>query len=216
MNPSTSTASLLPTLSPLADPAPRLADGTLLDYLLIELVPTLADSSAVATARASKTEAEMRAAGLLAPARKQNAAAASEDADEALRQRLEAVGAHVGANLVERRLARDRARFHDTLDIVKFICKDVWTAVWAKQIDNLRTNHRGVYVLQDNNFRPISRISSHNGPQDALKRAKLYVAWSAGVIRGALARMGLQGTVTPEIHNLPQCTFQIKLPKGAS
>ncbi|KZV89067.1 TRAPP complex subunit trs33 [Exidia glandulosa HHB12029] len=216
MNPSTSTASLLQTLAPIADPVVRLADGALLDYLLIELVPTLADSSSVASARATHTENEMRAAGLL-PARsaKDKDKEASDKEEDALRARLEAVGAHVGANLAER-LSRDRARFADTLDIIKFICKDVWQAVWAKQIDNLRTNHRGVYVLQDNNFRPLSRISSHEGPQEAARRAKLYVAWSTGLIRGALARMGLQGTVIPEIPSLPQCTFQIKLPKGAS
>lgn len=43
-------------------------------------------------------------------------------------------------------------KFTDTLDIMKFVCKDVWTAVFNKQIDNLRTNHRGVYVLQDSQF----------------------------------------------------------------
>ena len=32
--------------------------------------------------------------------------------------------------------------FSDTLDAIKFICKDVWAACWDKQIDNLRTNHR--------------------------------------------------------------------------
>lgn len=29
-----------------------------------------------------------------------------------------------------------------TLERVKFVCKDLWSAVWDKQIDNLRTNHR--------------------------------------------------------------------------
>ena len=37
---------------------------------------------------------------------------------------------------------RDRPRFNDTLDSVKFVCKDVWITVWEKQVDNLRTNHR--------------------------------------------------------------------------
>ena len=45
------------------------------------------------------------------------------------------------------RLCAERARFTDTLDVVKFLCKDVWTAVWDKQIDNLRTNHRVGIVL---------------------------------------------------------------------
>lgn len=40
------------------------------------------------------------------------------------------------------RFSRDRPRFADTLDMIKFLCKDVWTLVFRKQIDNLKTNHR--------------------------------------------------------------------------
>ncbi|KAH7103147.1 transport protein particle component [Auriculariales sp. MPI-PUGE-AT-0066] len=212
---------LATALSMSADPPTPYIDAAALDYLLVELVPTLRDSAGVSGARAQETEDEMRAAGLLAhlpaasKASKRDSTAFQDPAEDALRVRLEAVGAHVGANLAER-LSRDRARFTDTLDIIKFICKDIWTAVWQKQIDNLRTNHRGVYVLQDNHFRPIARISSHDGPQESARRARIYVAWSAGVIRGALARMGIQSTVVPEIPALPSCTFQIKLPKGAA
>ena len=53
----------------------------------------------------------------------------------------------------------------------------------------------------------------------------------AGIIRGALARIGYQAAVVPEVMTLPQCklyilsagllakhlsgTFQVKLPKGS-
>jgi hypothetical protein len=40
------------------------------------------------------------------------------------------------------RYARDKPRFTDTLDVMKFICKDIWIMVFKKQIDNLKTNHR--------------------------------------------------------------------------
>ena len=40
------------------------------------------------------------------------------------------------------RLTKDTIRFKDELDIMKFICKDFWTCVFKKQIDNLRTNHQ--------------------------------------------------------------------------
>ncbi len=40
------------------------------------------------------------------------------------------------------RFSRDRPRFTDTLNIIKFLCKDMWTLVFRKQIDNLKTNHR--------------------------------------------------------------------------
>ena len=44
--------------------------------------------------------------------------------------------------LFEDRFSRDRPRFTDTLDVIKFLCKDMWTLVFRKQIDNLKTNHR--------------------------------------------------------------------------
>lgn len=40
------------------------------------------------------------------------------------------------------RFSKDRPRFADTLDVIKFVCKDMWTLVFRKQIDNLKTNHR--------------------------------------------------------------------------
>ena len=42
----------------------------------------------------------------------------------------------------ENRFSRDRSRFTDTLDVIKFLCKDMWMLVFSKQIDNLKTNHR--------------------------------------------------------------------------
>ncbi|TFK47972.1 TRAPP complex subunit trs33 [Heliocybe sulcata] len=238
MIPSSSSASVASTSGlGLADAAPRLMDGPAMDYFLIEMVNVLADSSRVATARVKKVEQEMIEAGLMpapppVPAKKekeynvrdsttslssQKGAAKVEpltDEEEALRLRLEAIGLHVGSNICER-LCRDRPLFTDTLDMIKFICKDLWIACWDKQVDNLRTNHRGVYVLQDNSFKPISRLASWEGRADATKRARMYVAMPAGIIKGALARMGLQSVVVPEITSLPQCTLQIKLPKGS-
>lgn len=40
------------------------------------------------------------------------------------------------------RFSRDRPRFTDTMDVIKFLCKDLWTILFRKQIDNLKTNHR--------------------------------------------------------------------------
>ncbi|KAF5349446.1 hypothetical protein D9758_014615 [Tetrapyrgos nigripes] len=75
--------------------------------------------------------------------------AAVDEEEEAIRTRLEAIGLHVGTNFAER-LCRDRSLFTETLDVIKFVCKDLWAACWDRQVDNLRTNHRGIYVLQDN------------------------------------------------------------------
>jgi len=40
------------------------------------------------------------------------------------------------------RFSRDRPRFADNLDVIKFLCKDLWTILFRKQVDNLKTNHR--------------------------------------------------------------------------
>ena len=34
-----------------------------------------------------------------------------------------------------------------------FLCKEFWQEVFKKRVDNLKTNNRGVFVLQDNAFR---------------------------------------------------------------
>jgi len=224
-------SSTAPSLSALADPPARMMDGPAMDYFLIELVDTIRASSAVAVARTKKVEQEMIEAGLLpapplagVPSSNRDSVASTsskpdgkgpgDEEEEAARLRLESIGMHVGANVAER-LCHDRQLFSDTLDAIKFICKDLWTACWDKQVDNLRTNHRGVYVLQDNSFKPIQRISSWEGRADALRKAKIYAAMSAGIIKGALGRLGFQAVVVPEITTLPQCTFQVKLPKGS-
>jgi hypothetical protein len=68
--------------------------------------------------------------------------------------RLEPLGFRVGQGIAERygllslklriRFSRDRPRFTDTMDVMKFLCKDLWTILFRKQIDNLKTNHRVV------------------------------------------------------------------------
>jgi len=40
------------------------------------------------------------------------------------------------------RYSKDKPRMGDTLEIIKFLCKDFWQAVFRKQVDNLKTNHR--------------------------------------------------------------------------
>ncbi|KAF9071481.1 transport protein particle component [Rhodocollybia butyracea] len=240
---STSSSSIPAHLTPLAaltDPPIRHVDSAMMDYFLIEVVNTLRESSKVALNREREREKEMVEAGLIPPlalpakdnkdgtisARDSTGSLAStkggktaaagpiDEEEEALKLRLEAIGMHVGSNFSER-LCRDRALFTETLDAIKFICKDIWVACWDKQVDNLRTNHRGVYVLQDNSFKTISRLSSWQGRPDAVRKAKVYVSMPAGIIKGALSRLGYNATVSPEVTTLPQCTFQVKLPKGS-
>ncbi|ERS97137.1 hypothetical protein HMPREF1624_06467 [Sporothrix schenckii ATCC 58251] len=127
---------------------------------------------------------------------------------DAVFYRLEMLGYRVGQGLVER-FSRERPRFHDTLDVIKFLCKDLWTLVFRKQVDNLKTNHRGVYVLTDNAFRPFQRMSTEAGGQ-AVVRAQPFLWFPCGIVRGALAALGITATVQAESNELPGAIFQIK------
>jgi len=82
----------------------------------------------------------------------------SDTVDKYSHARLESLGHRVGSLLVEKltvdipkpgaaALASDRseglsALNASQLDIVKFVCKDVWIDVFGKQVDGLKTNHR--------------------------------------------------------------------------
>ncbi|KAG8532031.1 uncharacterized protein KY384_003667 [Bacidia gigantensis] len=128
-----------------------------------------------------------------------------DEQKEAAYRRLESLGYRVGQGLAE----RDRPRFTDPLDVIKFLCKDMWTLVFRKQIDNLKTNHRGVYVLTDNSFKPFARMSMATS-SEALAKAQPHLWFPCGIVRGSLASMGIVATVQAETSELPAATFQIK------
>lgn len=123
--------------------------------------------------------------------------------------KLENMGFRVGQGLIER-LTKDTARFKDELDIMKFICKDFWTCVFKKQIDNLRTNHQGIYVLQDNKFRLLSQLSAGN---QYLDHAPKYLAFTCGLVRGGLSNLGVKSIVTAEVSVMSACKFQVMIQK---
>ncbi|KAL2830637.1 transport protein particle component-domain-containing protein [Aspergillus pseudoustus] len=165
-----------------------LLSASCLDFLLIELVPM----------------AERLAKDLAADDRTLD----DEEIKETAFFRLETLGYRVGQGLAER-FCRDRPRFTDNLDVIKFLCKDLWQILFKKQVDNLKTNHRGVYVLTDNSFRPFARMSMA-ARSEAVAMAQAYLWFPCGVIRGALSNLGINTTVQAETAELAGATFQIK------
>ncbi|XP_028309008.1 trafficking protein particle complex subunit 6b isoform X2 [Gouania willdenowi] len=95
--------------------------------------------------------------------------------------KVESMGFRVGQGLIER-LTKETSRFKDELDVMKFICKDFWTCLFKKQIDNLRTNHQ-------------------------------YLAFTCGLVRGALSNLGVKSIVTAEVSIMPACKFQVMIQK---
>jgi len=124
--------------------------------------------------------------------------------------RLELLGFNTGYRFIER-LAKDYPKFKDELDLLKFICKDFWVAVFRKQIDNLRTNHQGVYVLQDNSFRFLSKASQD---RQYLEASPKFVAFTCGLVRGSLANLGVNTVVTAEVTSMPACKFQVQVQRA--
>lgn len=134
-------------------------------------------------------------------------------------RKLEAAGFQVGVRLIER-YTRERPRFGDTLEIIKFICKDFWFEIYRKQIDKLQTNNRGVYMLQDNKHRLLSRCSpSVDRQANAKQICALHAKFPSGLIRGALHGLGVNASVGVEVggatprgtDELTACQFTIRI-----
>ncbi|EST04602.1 Transport protein particle (TRAPP) component [Kalmanozyma brasiliensis GHG001] len=237
-----STSAALVTLDvlDLAAPIPHYVDSQVLHTLATEMVTTLIHSSRVVHRKQTLAREELQQAGITLPTLTKPSSAPTPapgalssnsevvrtisgvDSPETLTEvetllttRLESIGYHVGYHIAEN-LARERARFTDTLDVLKFVCKEVWVCVWGKQVDNLRTNHRGVYVLHDNNFHPLRHVSTAQGAQSTAKEARVFLAYSVGLVKGALAQLDVPSSVVAETNQAPQCTFHVKTQKGGA
>merc|ERR1711881_236735 len=120
---------------------------------------------------------------------------------------LELLGYNAGYRLIEK-LTGEYPKFKDELDLMKFICKDFWTCVFRKQIDNLRTNHQGVYVLQDKAFKFLQTVSAS---KQYFEDSSAFLVFTCGLIRGSLANLGVKPVVTTEVITLPAVKFQIQV-----
>jgi len=125
-------------------------------------------------------------------------AAGPEAAALAVHAKLDAQGYDVGFRFIER-VAQQRLIASEPLEAIKFVCKDLWSELYGKPIDKLQTNHRGVFVIRDNNFKLTSRHSSKSDV--AAKQSQLkYIKFPCGLIRGALANLGYAASVTADVE----------------
>lgn len=90
---------------------------------------------------------------------------------------------------------------------------------WSMQVDNLRTNHRGTFVLKDAAFRWLSKMSVDPPPPGVPpgvsppvgELARDYLVLPCALIRGALVHLGVEATVSADASNLPACDFTINI-----
>ncbi|KAF1971879.1 transport protein particle component [Bimuria novae-zelandiae CBS 107.79] len=251
-------ANIAPLVSEAIDGDPTATEvaTSCLDFLLIELVPMAyritADLAAKeqeylngplpSNAKASQQKSEKKETDNDASSGGTATVVDEDEAREAVFHRLEALGYRVGLGVVER-VSRTHPRPTSPLATIKFLCKDLWTLLFRKQIDNLKTNHRGIYVLTDNTFKPLTRMSfdtikhtqatqstaqttiteranaagdiwgdaSAFGPDaNSISRAQPFLYFPAGVVRGCLAGLGVEASVSAETSGLPGAVFQIR------
>lgn len=104
-----STCLVTPSVTALSDPPPQFVDAHLLEYLMTEVMRTLTVSEQVATARRKEQERRIEeqvrgslSNGTVIPISKPVTASTREEADEAVKARLDAMGFKVGWSMAER------------------------------------------------------------------------------------------------------------------
>lgn len=65
--------------------------------------------------------------------------------------------------------------------------------------------------MQDNKFLTVANLAEGN---QYLKDAAIYLSFPAGVVRGALANLGIKCIVSPATECLPVVKFSIHLHKN--
>lgn len=148
-------------------------------------------------------------------------------ASEELHAKLEAAGFAVGRRYAER-LALNRERPTEVLDVVKFVCREFWTEIHLKAVDKLQTNNKGVFVLQDFNYRWLRFVSMRAGgaggggaeattatpSKGASAKEPIplqYLVFPCGLIRGALAACDVDAVVNADLSASPRTVFHIRV-----
>ncbi|AWU78428.1 uncharacterized protein C5L36_0E04810 [Pichia kudriavzevii] len=80
------------------------------------------------------------------------------------------------------------------LECVKFVCRDVWAALEGRAMDSLRTNHAGTFLLRDAGALCYRRCWA-GAPEETLGSSGRFLAFSGGVLVGALAATGVAAKV---------------------
>lgn len=120
---------------------------------------------------------------------------ADQDTKERILERLRSMGFQTGNKLSELLVFSNNPNLSfkdmDLLAIMKFICRDVWKQMFGKQIDNLKTNHRGTFYLFDYEYRPIQPFAlDDQSTERELEMIKPFLEIPVGMIKGVLSSLG--------------------------
>ncbi|CCH47147.1 Transport protein particle [Wickerhamomyces ciferrii] len=134
----------------------------------------------------------------------------SEDVYYKVEQYGFSIGIRISEILIYKNSNNEILKNLELLNIMKFICRDVWKLIYGKQMDNLRTNHKGTFVLIDNSFKIFNNYDSPIDLNDTILKSKPYLYIPTGIIRGVLKSFGVESIVTPEITKFPSVSFNIQ------
>ncbi|CCK71763.1 Trs33p KNAG_0H03490 [Huiozyma naganishii CBS 8797] len=132
---------------------------------------------------------------------------AEEDEDKynSVLKRIESLGTSIGSKISDMLIFAKNPSISfknmDLLSVMKFICRDVWKHVFGKQIDNLKTNHRGTFYLIDLDYAPIQdftvepsvleeQLSEEDLQIYELKLVEPFLQFPVGIIKGVLHSLG--------------------------
>ncbi|SCV02975.1 LAME_0H06700g1_1 [Lachancea meyersii CBS 8951] len=122
---------------------------------------------------------------------------ADEEYQNKVDERLNNIGFLLGQKLSQLLIFSNNPSLNfrdmDLLAVMKFVCRDVWRQLFGKQIDNLKTNHRGTFYLLDNNYKPVESFAlDEDMSQEEQTLIEPYLEIPCGVIRGVLDSLGFQ------------------------
>jgi trafficking protein particle complex subunit 6 len=104
---------------------------------------------------------------------------------------------------------KDKIKINEEIDAIKFICKEFWQEIFKKPATNLKTNHKGTFVLKMDDFSYLTKLSKAS-IGETVNESKKYLTFCCGLIRGGLHSLGFDTIVTSEINKIPSCLFKIQ------
>lgn len=109
-------------------------------------------------------------------------------------------------------MSPDTARLIDEVSIMKYICKEFWISLYMKQIDNLRTNNQGIFVLQDNNFRFLTHMSAGKQYIDVTERVSVNLMFKNTLFKNFSILFFLFQVSCIQLWCFKRCTYQSRIP----
>lgn len=121
---------------------------------------------------------------------------------------LESHGYYLGSKIVTR-LTLGKGCIWDQNSCVILVCKDLWTYLFGSNASRLQSNSQGTYLILCDQIPWVNNVSSGlpRGLQNAKEKRQatsndykmFYLYLISGIVRGALAALGMSVTVVPSI-----------------